>query len=447
MLYCSTRIVRGALILAAMLLSGSMSEAAEFAEQQGRSEQPNFVLILTDDLGYADLSCFNAAEIRTPHLDQMASAGVRLTSFYAAAPICTPTRAALMTGCYATRVGLPTPLHVYDEIGLNPKEVTLPEVLRQAGYQTTCIGKWHLGHSPRFYPTEHGFDHYWGTPLGHMFNRPAVGRAIGDTSDLFLDDTDRIPFPDDADLTEQLTEQAVRFLEQKHDQPFFLFLSHPMPHEPLAVSDRFAGRSQAGLYGDVVECLDWSVGEILAALERQNLARNTVVIFTSDNGPKKGHGSADPLRGYKHDPYEGGMRVPCIAYAPGMLPAGNVSNEITCIMDLYPTFANLAGADFTAEQVRDGKDLWPLLRGDEKQGPHQEFFYFVRHGVLAGMRRGDWKLLHHKDRTELYDLRDDISESHNLAEAKPQLVRALTARMRQFEAEVKASSRPAGQLE
>ena len=206
--------------------------------------RPNLIVILTDDQGYGDLGCFGSATTKTPNIDRMAREGARLTSFYAAAPICTPTRAALMTGTYATRVGLTTPLHVYDDIGLNPAETTLAEALREQGYRTACIGKWHLGHRPRHYPTRHGFDLYWGTPLGHMFNRPEVGRAVGDASDLFLDNEEEIPFPDDADLTERLTAEATAFVRAKHDRPFFLLLSHTMPHEPLAASSRFRGRSE-----------------------------------------------------------------------------------------------------------------------------------------------------------------------------------------------------------
>lgn len=413
---------------------------AQSAEIQ---QQPNVVLILVDDLGYGDLGCYGSESIRTPRLDRMAASGMKLTSFYAAAPICTPTRAALMTGCYATRVGLPTPLHVYDEIGINESEFTLGEAMQQCGYETVCVGKWHLGHQPRFYPTEHGFNHYWGTPLGHMFNRPAVGKAIGDTSDLFLDDTREIPFPEDADLTERLTEKAVEFIEAKRDRPFFLFLAHPMPHEPLAASEKFADRSQAGLYGDVVECLDWSTGEVLDALERTGQAENTLVAFLSDNGPKKGHGTTAGLRGFKHDPYEGGMRVPCIIAAPGLIPAGQTSDEICNVMDWYPTLVNLAGGTTVSEQVRDGKNLTPLLTGETAAGPHDEFFYFVRHGVLAGVRRGPMKLLKHRQAVELFNLQEDPAESRNLAKQQPQLVQELSDRMDAFAAEVEASRRPA----
>ena len=408
-------------------------------------DKPNFVLILTDDQGYADLGCFGSRTIKTPHVDAMARGGVRLTSFYAAAPICTPTRAALMTGCYATRVGLPTPLHVYDKIGLNPAETTLPEVLRKRGYRTGCIGKWHLGHCQPFYPTRHGFDVYWGTPLGHMFDRPAIGKAIGDTSDLFLDGEKAIPYPDHKQLTERLTERAVRFIDANKSRPFFVYLAHTMPHEPLAVSKRFAGKSKGGKYGDVIECIDWSTGRILAALRKHGLTKNTVVVFTSDNGPKKGHGSAGPLRGFKHQPYEGGIRVPCVVYAPGRLTAGRSIDAVTTIMDLYPTFARLAGAKISNKQVRDGRDLWPLLSDKSKTKPkNREFYYFVRHGVLAGVRQGRWKLLKYKGRTELFDLKSDIGESINVAGQNPRIVKRLAARLRTMQRDLKSTNRKPG---
>jgi arylsulfatase A len=307
------------------------------------------------------------------------------------------------------------------------------------------IGKWHLGHIPKHYPTRHGFDVYWGTPLGHMFNRPAVGKAVGDTSDLFLNNEQPIPYPANGDLTERLTEVAVNFINKNKSRPFFLFLSHTMPHEPLAVSKRFAGKSKGGLYGDVIECIDWSTGRILAALQKNGLTKKTIVVFTSDNGPKQGHGSAAPLRGFKHQPYEGGVRVPCVAYAPGRIPSGRTIDAITTIMDVYPTFAGLAGATVSAKQVLDGNDIWPLLSGKPNtKPPRNEFFYFVRHGVLAGVRQGHWKLLIQKGKVELFDLKSDVGESRNLADKQPQTVKRLTARMKQFASEVEATKRPPG---
>jgi len=405
-------------------------------------KKPNILLILADDLGYGDLGCYGSRTVRTPRIDWMAEAGVKFSSFYAAAPICTPTRAALMTGRYANRAGLPTPLHVYDEKGLADSEVTLAEVLQKAGYRTACVGKWHLGHLSRYYPTRHGFEVYYGTPLGHMFNRPAVGKAVGDTSDLFLDGEKTIPFPPDEELTERLTEAAVSFIRENRDGPFFLFMSHTMPHEPLAVSKRFAGKSKGGLYGDVVECIDWSTGQILDALREEKILSNTVVVFTSDNGPKKGHGSADPLRGFKHQPYEGGVRVPCVAWIPLRYrgAVGGTIDGIRTVMDIFPTFAWFAGAELPDGLESDGKLIPGLLGCHDLGHEHSHFFYFVRHGVLAGVRDERWKLLLQKGGVpELYDLENDLGESHNLAAEHPRIVRRLTLRMEDLQEELEES--------
>ncbi|MCA9248039.1 MAG: sulfatase [Planctomycetales bacterium] len=401
----------------------------------------NFIVILTDDQGYADLGCFGSKSLATPNIDRMARDGARLTNFYAAAPICTPTRAALLTGCYAARLGLSTPLHVPDRIGLPAALTTLPELLQQRGYRTACVGKWHLGHHREHFPTQHGFDIYWGTPLGHLFHRPAVGKHAHDASDLFLDGDERIAFPANADLTELFTAKAIEFIRTNRDQPFFLLLAHTMPHEPLAASPQFAGKSEAGLYGDVIECIDWSTGEILRSLEDNQIAQRTVVIFTSDNGPKPGHGSAAPWRGHKHQPYEGGVRVPCIAWAPQHIAAGSNIHEITTIMDLYPTLARLAGAARPEQFARDGRDLWPLLTASDRiAAPRDEFFYFVRHGVLAGVRQGRWKLLRQEDSSELYDLQSDPSESRNRAAEIPERVGQLSQRMDEFQREILISA-------
>ena len=410
------------------------------------NDRPNIIFILTDDQGYGDLGCYGSKTIATPNIDRLASEGTRLTNFYAAAPICTPTRAALLTGCYATRVSLPTPLHVYDPIGLADSETTLAEALQARGYRTGCIGKWHLGHHPQFYPTRHGFDVYWGTPLGHMFDRPAVGKAVGDTSDLFLDNEKPIPFPAHEDATERLTEQALKFIRANRQRPFFLYLAHTMPHEPLSVSQRFAGKSKGGIYGDVIECIDWSTGQVIKALAETELTEKTIVIFTSDNGPKPGHGSAGPLRGFKHEPYEGGMRVPFVVWGPRRIPAGRTIDSMVAMIDIYPTCAALAGAKVSQQQVVDGVDFSPQLLAASEAAPRKEFFYFVRHGVLAGVRQGRWKLLVQKGKTELFDLAADVGESKNLAAEQPQIVQRLSKRMHAFAAEVEAQQRVPGKV-
>ena len=409
-----------------------------YAEVQTAERRPNFILILTDDQGYNNLGCFGSKKMRTPNIDRMATEGIKFTDFYAAAPICTPTRAALMTGCYPPRVGLHTPLHTPDTIGIHPDEITLPELLKEKGYTTACIGKWHLGHHPPFYPTRHGFDTYFGTPLGHCF---LANRMKHERSDLFLKDEQIIPFPKLEDLTEVLTQQAVRFIKENRSRPFFLFLAHPMPHWELAASPPFRGKSAGGLYGDTIECIDWSTGQVLQAVKDSGLDQHTIVVFTSDNGPeRKCGGSAAPLRGWKHSAYEGGMRVPCVMWAPGRIGPGQVCSEVASVMDFHPTFTRLAGAALPKDRSIDGHDIWPLMTGQQQaKSPYDKFFYHVRYGRLAGVRQGRWKLLRplkagaysQKD-VCLYDLEADIGETRNLAAEHPGIVERLTQEMDEF---------------
>ncbi|MFT5498969.1 MAG: arylsulfatase A [Kiritimatiellia bacterium] len=393
---------------------------------------PNFVFILTDDLGYGDLACYGSQTIATPRIDALAKAGLRFTHHYVS-PICTPTRAAFLTGNHANRSHLPTPLHVYDAIGLPDAIVTLPETLKTKDYHTGLIGKWHLGHQPQHYPTRHGFDTFWGTPLGHFFNRKEA--PANDASDLFIENETVVPFPPHAELTERITEHAITYLKAHRDEPFFLLVSHPMPHVPLAVSDRFAGKSKAGLYGDVIECIDWSTGEILDALDTLGIADQTYVVFTSDNGPlTQVGGSSGGLRGEKHDPYEGGVRVPCIIRGPG-IPADARCDRLTTIMDWYPTFAALADVPLP-EFVRDGKSIAGLLRDPASASPHAAIYYIIRDGVVAGIREGDWKLLlraRKKPVLELYHLAEDPRETDNRFAHEPKRVDALKRKLAVFE--------------
>ena len=423
--------------------------------QSGAEQRPlNFVLIVTDDLGYGDLGCYGAGDLDTPHLDQLSAEGVRFTDFYAAAPICTPTRAALMTGCYPPRVGLPTPLHTPDEKGLNPDEITIAELLKSRGYRTACIGKWHLGHHPRFYPTRHGFDRYYGTPLGHCFETKQF-KERGEYSDLFLDDETPVDFPPHEKLPEVFTREATRFIRDNRDGRFFLYLAYSMPHFPLAAPERFRGKSKRGLYGDVIEYVDWSVGRVVDTLKELGIERDTVVIFTSDNGPSKRHGgSSGPLRGGKHSAYEGGLRVPCIAWGPGTVPGERVCHEVATVMDFYPTFARLAGATPPEDRVVDGHDIWPLLTGQSgAESPYDRFYYHVRFGRLAGVREGRWKLLlpvkhipggYEREEVGLFDLESDRGETTSLAPKHPDRVKDLRRKARAFERRRKENSRPPG---
>jgi len=360
---------------------------------------PNFIVIFTDDQGYNDIGCFGAPLIKTPNLDRMAAEGMKLTDFYVSAPVCTPSRASLMTGCYAQRVSLasiPRPdnkaghrdhvLFPHSESGLHPDEITIAEILKNQGYATACVGKWHLGHLPPFLPTEQGFDSYFGIPYSNDMKPTPLMRNKEVIEEPAVQET----------LTERYTEEAVAFLRANRDRPFFLYLPHSMPHTPLHVSERFAGRSAAGIYGDVIECIDWGVGRVLDTLAELEIDEHTFMLFTSDNGPwlvKAEHGGlATPLRAGKGTTYEGGMRVPCIVRWPGHIPADSVCSEVATTMDLLPTFAKLAGTSAPTDRIIDGKDIWPLLSGRPgARSPHEAFFYYFA-DELHAVRSGPWKL-------------------------------------------------------
>lgn len=427
---------------------------------------PNFIVVFADDLGYADLGCYGAREIETPNLDRMAAEGMRLTSFYVAQAVCSASRAALLTGCYPNRVGIEGALGPQSPTGINDRELTIAEVLKPRGYATAIYGKWHLGDAPQFLPTHHGFDEYFGLPYSNdmwplhpdYVNLPpdSAQRKRG-YPDLPLLENDRVVISPvtaehQAQLTTWYTEHAVRFIEQHRDRPFFLYVPHAMPHVPLFVSDRFKGRSKAGLYGDVVMELDWSVGEILAAVRRAELDARTLVIFTSDNGPwllyGNHAGSARPFREGKGTMFEGGVRVPCIARWPGHIPAGKVCAELALTMDFLPTFARLAGTEPPRDRIVDGRDIWPLMSGQPgATSPHDAFYYYWGRELQA-IRSGKWKL-HFPHRypkpqptggegrpgkyaqlemaSALYDLEADIGETINVAAQHPDVVARLEA--------------------
>lgn len=426
-------------VAAAAMGSAAVAPQGQAAPDQNHARKPNFVLVFLDDLGYGDLGCYGAEKIRTPNIDRMAAEGMKFTDFYAAAPVCTPSRAAIMTGCYPPRVGLGYPelvLSPLSVIGLNPKEVTVARLLKDAGYATACVGKWHLGHLSPFLPTNHGFDSYYGIPYS---NDMAPGPLMRD------EEIVELPV-DQATLTERYTEEAVSFIRENRDKPFFLYLAHTFPHTPLFVSERFAGKSEGGLYGDVVECLDWSMGRILDTLAECGLDENTLVIFTSDNGPwlvKKDHGgSSGPLRSGKGTVYDGGMRVPCIARMPGTVPAGTVCREVTSTIDVLPTFAAMAGTQPPTDRIIDGKDIGPLLRGEPgAKSPHEAFFFYAMDSLQA-VRSGPWKLVFERIRKQdfpfepienpeevvpeaLYNLEEDIAEQNNVIDRHPDIAERL----------------------
>jgi arylsulfatase A-like enzyme len=415
---------------------------------------PNFVLIFVDDVGYGDLGSFGHPTIRTPVLDRMAAEGIKLTSFYAASPACSPSRIALLTGRYPIRTGLVNVLGPDETGGIAAHEITLAEALQELGYRTAAIGKWHLGAVPGHFATEHGFDSYYGLLYSNDMIRPWVGT---DRPLELYRDTLPIEHPvDQSTLTLRYTQEAVRFIRQSQDQPFFLYLAHTMAHVPLHRSGAFAGKSKGGLYGDVIEELDWSVGQVLDALAETGVAGNTLVVFTSDNGPWNqmpnrmfagdmikpwDAGTTGPLRGTKATTYEGGMRVPFVARWPGRIPAGQVSGELATTMDLYTTFLGLAGAAVPADRPVDGRDIWPLLAGSA--GSPHDYFYYMYPARLEGVRDAEWKLRVARDAdgavvTELYDMASDPYERFDVAAAHPEVVARLRAALERFAAETGA---------
>lgn len=440
------------------------------AQSLSAAETPNFVVIFTDDQGYGDLSCFGGKHVNTPRIDQMAAEGSRLTSFYVAAPVCTPSRAALMTGCYPKRIDMATGsnfgvLLAGDTKGLNPDEVTIAEVLKGAGYRTAIFGKWHLGDQPEFLPTKQGFDEYFGIPFSHdihpfhprqkHFKFPPLALLENDTV---------IEMDPDADyLTKRITEHAVSFIERSKDSPFFLYVPHPIPHRPLHVSPPFMNgvtseitdklksegdsidyKTRDRLFRQAIDEIDWSVGQILDTLKAQGIDENTLVLFTSDNGPAIG--SAGPLKGRKGSTFEGGMRESTVIRWPGRIPSGSSNDELMTTMDLLPTFAKLAGAQVPTDRVVDGKDIWPTLTG-EAGTPHEAFFYH-RGNSLSAVRSGKWKLHTNKGKPDqLYDLESDIGEKKNVIKSHPEVVQRLNAHLKAFAKDIADNSRPAAFVE
>ncbi len=360
------------------------------------SRQPNVVLILADDLGYADLGCFGAEKIQTPHLDRLAGQGMKFTSFYVSQAVCSASRASLMTGCYANRVGMQGALNHTSQEGIHPDEWLLPEMLKAQGYATAAFGKWHLGTRMLFHPLNHGFDEFLGIPYSNDNSKfhPSLASEMPPLplyDGLKIIETD----PDQSRFTERFTQRAVAFIEKQKEKPFFLYVPHVMPHVPIFASDKFRGQSAAGLYGDVVQELDDSVGQILAAIQRCGIADDTLVIFFSDNGPFLSYGnhagSAKPLREGKLTSFEGGVRVPFIASWPGHIPAGRVCDEAIMETDLMPTLAALCGGKLGDKKI-DGQNITALLEGKaEAKSPH-EALVFWSGDELQAIRSGPWKL-------------------------------------------------------
>ena len=455
--------------------------------------RPNIIVIFTDDQGYGDMGCYGSRSVATPNMDRMAANGVRFTDFYACNAMCTPSRAGLLTGRYPQRVGLsqiirPEPnvkskmitklgqalgkFGVVD-VGAAPKfdglpgdEITLPEALKNAGYRTGMVGKWHLGDftkNPEFFPTRHGFDHYYGVPYANRM----VPLPMYRNEECVIDH-----IQDQARITGLYTKGAVTFIEASKREPFFLYLAHTFPHEPIHASKAFKGKSNGGLYGDVIEELDWSVGEIMSCLEKNGLAENTLVMFTSDNGPIV-NGSTGGLRGSKGLSFEGGFRVPFLAQWPGRIPGGSVCREPAMNIDILPTALSLAGIQPPRDRTIDGKNIFGLMTGSERRSPHEALFFY-HHNELEGVRSGKWKYFRYvnsyqypnpidkpntlmgklagkKAKSEaiqwpvLFDLELDPFERYNLIQTRPEIGNRLLAAMVRWENEM--ARNPRGWLE
>ena len=434
-----------------------------------QATKPNIILIFADDLGYADVGCFGAKGFTTPNLDKMAKEGTRFTSFYTGCSVCSGSRAALMTGRHYQRVGVVPVMFPGTKVGLNPNEITIARLLQKLGYFTGIIGKWHLGHLPMYLPTRHGFQTYYGIPYSNdmaidpvnaKFSKNILFRegkteagvrtekAIPGKAPLMRGD-EVIEYPvDQSTLTKRYTEEAIRLIKDNKDKPFFLYLPHTFPHVPLHVSPDFKGKTKT-LFGDVMEELDWSVGEVLKAVKDNGLDEKTLVIFTSDNGAHQG--SALPLRGKKATMYEGGFRVPMIARWPGKVPANAVTDELAATVDMLPTLAKIAGGAAPDDRPIDGKDIRSLLFEKDAKTPHEYYLFPHLNGAL---RAGNWKFypwptgagkkdkIDPKKGTQLYDLTKDISESKNVAAEHPQLMERLFAQYQKMTEDVQKRKLP-----
>ena len=427
---------------------------------------PNVVVIFIDDMGYGDIGPFGATKQRTPHLDRMAKEGMKLTSFYAT-PVCSVSRAQMMTGCYGARVSVPGVYFPGQSVGLNPSEVTVAERLKEKGYATQMVGKWHLGDQPEFLPTRQGFDHYYGIPYSNdMLKKSAetkvpVVPVLRDEKVAELMDGEG-----QRRMVELYTKEAVDFITRSKDQPFYLYFAHNAVHTPIWPGAAFAGKSQNGRFGDWVEEVDWSVGQVLDTLRAQGLDKDTLVVFTSDNGPwlTKGTdgGSAGPLRGGKGSTWEGGVRVPTLAWWPGRVPAGSVNDAVAATIDLLPTFVSLAGGTVPATPVIDGRDITPILLGQSKESAREAHYYFASYDLQA-VRQGRWKLAlspqpegmgKQAAKTaaglRLYDLDAEIGEQTDVAAQHPEVVAKLKALADKMAAEIGGKTptarRPAGEV-
>ncbi len=453
------------------------------AQNQTNAKKPNFVVLFADDLGYADLHCFGGQEMVTPNLDAMARGGMRLTSFYASQAVCSASRCSLLTGCYNVRVSILGALSPKSKTCLNPDEQTIAEVLKPQGYRTAIFGKWHLGDRDEGLPTKQGFDEYHGLPYSndmwpyHPTSKSFPALPLFDNNKIV---NENVTADDQQFLTRWATEHAIDFITRNKSEPFFVYVPYSMPHVPIFASDKFKNSTDKGLFTDVIAEIDWSVGEILNSLKAQGLDSNTLVLFTSDNGPWLSYGnhagSAGPLREGKGTAWEGGQREPTIAYWPGHIPAATTSDVMAGTIDVLPTLAKLAGADLPQNKI-DGGDLWPILSGQPKAASPREAFYYYWGNELHAVRSGQWKLhFPHEYRSlkgppgkdgtpgpyqqlkcglELYNLDHDIGETKDVAAENPEVVKRLQTLADKIRVElgdtlthvVGTEVRPAGKLD
>lgn len=464
------------LLLLGVLAWTAATGALTFEATAHADQRPNFVIIFADDQGYGDLGCFGSTKINTPNIDRMAAEGRRMTNFMVASPVCTPSRAALLTGCYPKRVGMHQ--HVLfpaSTKGLNPTEHTIADHLKAQGYATACFGKWHLGHHPETLPQQNGFDTYFGIPYSNDMNHPDnKGKPRVPSDQLWknqesavtlwntplMENESIVELPvDQRTVTRRYTDKAIEFVTSNQDKPFFLYLPHSMPHIPLYVPEDVYDPDPQNAYTCVIEHIDAEVGRLMETIRDLDLAKETYVIYTSDNGPwlqfKNHGGSAGPLRAGKGTTFEGGQRVPCVVWGPGRVPAGTDCDELVGTIDMLPTIAALTETSLPADRKIDGMDVSGLLLGSQQESPRDEYLYYTSRGQIEGIRQGNWKLLVKRKSPPrnrpnakvpppeilLFDLSKDIGEETNLADDHPEVVKKLRKRMQARDAEITKNAR------
>lgn len=444
-------------------------------EKSDKSKKPNIVILFADDLGYGDLSVYNKKVNHTPNFDKLAEDGTLFTDFYVAAASCTPSRAALLTGCYPQRVGLPGVVNDKATKGLSSHEFTIANYLKQIGYATGMFGKWHLGHYLEFMPNQHGFTEFYGIPYSmDMWPFHPAPSHVYPALPVYENEEIVEYNPDVNQMTTRFTEHAVDFIERHNDEPFFLYVPYSQPHVPLGVSDKFKGKSGTGIYGDVIMEMDWSVGEIVKAIEKQGLTENTIIFFSSDNGPWLSYGnhggSSGELREGKGTVFGGGQKVPFIVSMPGTVPSNETNSEMVTALDILPTILEITGAGFPRAPSIDGLSVLPILKGEKGAKCPHEAFFFVNKEEVQAVRSGKWKLhVPHTHRIvnrpgangmpgdqdnrggnialSLYDIEKDPSETKNLADKNPEVVTQLKNLITDFEKDLAENSRPAGVIE